>query len=126
MKKFNTSIITIMAVTFFTMSGFSWAEQVKQSAGKKIVTVEQAKDATVTAMNTETVTEGQDVSKKINVNTATSEELAAIPGVGEETAKSIIAFRDANGPFKDLEELLNIKGIEQETFDSIKDRLTVQ
>jgi len=133
MKKFNMFVITLMAVTFFTMSGISCAKQAEQTSADKAASMEEAKDTTVkmdnataTAMNTEIAAEEQEVNKKININTATATELSSLPEIDEETAKSIVAFRDANGLFKNVNELLNIKGVDAETLDRIKDHLTVQ
>lgn len=47
----------------------------------------------------------------ININTASAEELTQLKGVGEKLAASIVAYREANGPFKTVEDLANVKGI---------------
>lgn len=48
---------------------------------------------------------------KINVNKATYDDLAGIPHLGQQTAKNIIAYREENGPFENIEELKEISGI---------------
>ncbi len=48
---------------------------------------------------------------KININTATIEELRLLPGIGDSTAKNILAYRKANGPFKTLNDVVKVKGI---------------
>lgn len=50
-------------------------------------------------------------ASSININTATKEELMTIYGIGEALSGSIIAYREANGPFSSVEELLEVKGI---------------
>lgn len=62
---------------------------------------------------------------KININTATKEELMTLPGIGEVLAKNIIAYREANGPFTSPGDLLNIDGIGEKRLDAIYDLITV-
>lgn len=61
--------------------------------------------------------------KKININTATAEELDALPGVGPSRANDIIAYRDSNGGFSSLEDLKNVSGIGDKTFEKLKDSI---
>ena len=61
---------------------------------------------------------------KININTATQEQLTALPGVGEAKAKTIIEYRNTNGPFKTIEDIKNVTGIGDSLFAKIKDYIT--
>ncbi|MCR1951848.1 helix-hairpin-helix domain-containing protein [Clostridium sp. DSM 100503] len=61
----------------------------------------------------------------ININTATLEELQKINGVGEVKAKSIIEYREKNGGFKSIDEMKNIEGIGDKTFEKMKDKITI-
>jgi len=63
--------------------------------------------------------------QQVNINTATRTELIQIPKIGEKMADQIVAFRKINGPYKRIEEIMNIKGIGEKTFLSIKPYLTV-
>jgi len=63
---------------------------------------------------------------KVNINTASSQKLIALPGVGEEIAKRIIAYREKEGKFKRIEELMKVKGIGKKTFEKLKDYITVE
>lgn len=54
---------------------------------------------------------------KVNVNQATAEELALLPRIGPSTAGRIVEFREENGPFRSLEDLLLVRGIGEKTFD---------
>ena len=63
--------------------------------------------------------------KRVNLNTATLEELDALPGVGPSTAKNIIAYREAHGGFAAPEEIMNVKRIGEKTFDNLKAHITV-
>ncbi len=58
---------------------------------------------------------------KINLNQATSSELVTLPNIGRATAKNIIEWREENGFFSSIEDLLNVSGIGQATLESIKD-----
>ena len=51
------------------------------------------------------------VIDKIDINQADQDELTKLPGIGTSTAAKIAAYRDANGPFESVDELLNVKGI---------------
>ena len=57
---------------------------------------------------------------KLNVNTATSEQLTMLPGIGEATAKNIMDYRTQNGNFKAVDDLLKVKGIGEKTLGKMK------
>jgi competence protein ComEA len=61
----------------------------------------------------------------VNVNTATPEQFEALPGVGAKMAARIVEYRDKNGPFKKVEELMNVKGIGEKNFLKLKPYLTI-
>lgn len=67
----------------------------------------------------------QDLNSGININSASSEELQKISGVGPKTAENIIKYREENR-FKKIEDIKNVKGIGDKTFDSIKEYITVK
>ena len=60
-------------------------------------------------------------TNKININEANVEELETLPGIGETRAKDIIEYRNTNGFFEEIEDILNVKGIGESTFDKLKD-----
>ena len=62
---------------------------------------------------------------KININTASVEELSQLKNVGVKTAERIVAFRKANGPFKSPEELTQVKGIGEKILARNQGRITV-
>jgi competence protein ComEA len=64
-------------------------------------------------------------AEKINLNTASSEQLQTLPGIGPALAERIIAYRTKVGKFTKIEELLNVSGIGEKRFQQFKDRLTV-
>lgn len=66
-----------------------------------------------------------DAGGLININGASAEELCELPGVGEATAKKIVAEREANGPFASPEDLMRVSGIGEKKFASLKDLICV-
>lgn len=63
--------------------------------------------------------------EKVNLNSATLEQLQALPGVGPAIAKSIVEYRTKVGKFSKIEDILNVKGIGEKKFQRMKDRLTI-
>jgi competence protein ComEA len=61
----------------------------------------------------------------VNLNTATATQIATLPGIGEKAAQRIIEYRDKNGGFKKVEELMNVKGIGEKSFLKLKPLITV-
>jgi competence protein ComEA len=64
-------------------------------------------------------------SGAVNLNTATKDELVELPGIGPAKAQAIIDYRTANGPFKSVEQLKDVKGIGAKRFEKLKPDLTV-
>ena len=62
---------------------------------------------------------------KVNINTATAQELTALPGIGPAKAEAIIKHREANGPFKTVDELNDVKGIGNKILENNKNEVTV-
>lgn len=65
------------------------------------------------------------ISKLININTATLAELESLPEIGPVTAQKIIEYRQKNGPFKKIEDIMKVPGIGEKTFEAIKLLITV-
>jgi len=61
----------------------------------------------------------------VNINTATQSELEAVKGVGPSKAKAIIEYREANGNFKQVDDLDNVKGFGKASVDKLREGLTV-
>jgi len=64
-------------------------------------------------------------TEAVNLNTATAAQIASLPGIGPKTADLVVQYRQKNGPFKKIEEVMNVRGIGEKSFLRIKDRLTV-
>lgn len=70
---------------------------------------------------------GQEITEeigKININTATADQLTQLPGIGPTIAERIIEYRTANGEFASIFDLLDVKGVGEQTFRDISDMIT--
>jgi competence protein ComEA len=68
----------------------------------------------------------QPPSKPLELNSATADQLAQLPGVGPKTAQAIVDFRKSSGPFRRVEDLLAIRGISRKKLESIRPYVTVE
>jgi len=64
-------------------------------------------------------------TEKVNLNTATLDQLQTLPGIGPAMAKRVVEYRTKVGKFTKIEEILNVKGIGEKRFQQMKDRLVV-
>ena len=62
---------------------------------------------------------------KVHLNRATETELQTVSGIGQKRAQDIIAYRDANGPFRSVDDLKNVSGIGEKTLEKLRDAFTV-
>ncbi len=65
------------------------------------------------------------VQSSVNLNKASAEELMTLKGIGPKTAERIIAYRQEQGPFQTVDQLVMVKGIGNAKFEKLKDRITV-
>ncbi len=61
----------------------------------------------------------------ININTATADELTALPGIGETLAARIVSYREQHGPFTQIDEIMNVSGIGEGKFNDFREMITV-
>ncbi len=66
------------------------------------------------------------LSNGININTATKEEIMVLPSIGDALSDRIIEYRESNDGFKNIEEIKNVYGIGDKTFEKIKDFITLE
>lgn len=68
---------------------------------------------------------GSDGGAKVNLNTADKEELMTLTGIGETRAEAILDYREENGGFRSAEDLMQVEGIKEKTYEKLKDQITV-
>lgn len=68
---------------------------------------------------------GSSAGGKVNINTASREELKTLNGIGDTRAGSIVVYRESNGPFGSIEDLMKVEGIKEGVFNKLKDDITV-
>lgn len=61
----------------------------------------------------------------VNLNTASASDLEGLPGIGAKTAARIVEYRQKNGPFKKVEELMNVRGVGEKNFLKLKPQISV-
>ena len=64
-------------------------------------------------------------SKIVNINSASVEKLSSLNGIGKSTAEKIVKYREENGYFNTIEDIMNVSGIGESKFNSIKDNIEV-
>ena len=64
-------------------------------------------------------------NQRISINTATANDLTALPGIGEAMAERIIAYRNEHGLFQTIDELRNVKGIGERKYEALEDLITL-
>jgi comEA protein len=106
----NRSALVLVAALVFASSSLL-AQSKPQGAGGKAT----KPPVTATVVSTEVV----------NLNSATAAQIASLPGIGPKTAELVVQYRTKNGPFKKIEEVMNVRGIGEKSFLKIKDQLTV-
>ncbi len=86
---------------------------------------EEPPNSTITPQET-TATNGGTSKNKLNLNTSSSQELTELPGIGPAKAEAIVEYRETNKQFKTIDDLKEISGIGEKTFEKLKDLITVQ
>ena len=63
---------------------------------------------------------------KVNINQASADSLSTVSGIGSTAAKAIVSYREANGEFKRIEDVMKVSGIKNATFEKIKNYITIK
>jgi competence protein ComEA len=66
------------------------------------------------------------ISQKLNINTATAEQLMSLPGIGKSKAKAIIDYREQQGPFKRIDDLVLVRGIGEKMLAKLSDKIALE
>ena len=120
-ESFSTESLTIES---FSTESPTIESSTKESFTKESFTKESfTKESSATGSSS---SKSEKITTKININTASVEELQTLKGIGPATAKSIILYREEYGAFSAIEEIMNVKRIGEKTFAKIKERITVE
>ncbi|MDY6830539.1 MAG: ComEA family DNA-binding protein [Thermodesulfobacteriota bacterium] len=106
-QKLAVLVMSVIAIAMLALSGAALAE--KANTG-----MQGGKDAVAKA-----------AEQLVNINTASVDELTTLTGVGKEIARRIAEYREANGCFKSVEQLQNVKGGSARIFEKNRSRITV-
>lgn len=95
------------------------------SDGQKVLVPARAEEGAAAAAPGGGAASQTDVGSLVNINLATADQLQALSGVGEATARAIVEDREAHGPFSSVEDLMRVSGIGQKKFDKLKGQICV-
>ena len=121
MSRSMKTLIVVLLVTAMLLSGLflpNLVECLTAGSSGNMETVE------VEPLNFESGSSSAEV-RRVNINTASVEELMEIPGIGESKAKKIIEYREKNGKFESIEDIMNVSGIKENSFRKMQDYITV-
>lgn len=85
----------------------------------------EKKESIITPSDTNNEKESEEENSLVNINTASKDKLMELNGIGEVKASAIITYRNTNGKFQKIEDILNVSGIGDAVFSKIKDFITV-
>ena len=114
-KKLSLFVVLLVSVSLVVSVG-TGVSRAAQEKGKPAAAMASAQGST----------EQQPALTPVNLNTATAEQLQKLPGIGPKIAEEIIKYREANGPFKSVEDLIAVKGIGSAKFSRIREKVTVE
>ena len=125
----KNKVSVLLAVVTALFVGFTLGLFVGRNSGSGTVTLAvpaqmQTAPTTAATAPTQTVPE-ETVSFPVNINTADADTLTALPGIGRVLAERILAYRQQNGSFRAVEEIMKVEGIGEKKAEAILDLITV-
>lgn len=106
---------------------FSAAALLKNLASPQGIEIHtRAVNAAEIMSGSESGTRKLDPGEKLNINIATADELTALPGIGDALAAAIVDYRQENGSFSAIEDIMNVKGIGEKRFEALRDYITIE
>lgn len=125
----KNKVSVLLAVVTALFVGFTLGLFVGRNSGSGTVTLAvpaqmQTAPTTAATAAAETVPE-ETVSFPVNINTADADTLTALPGIGQVLAERILAYRQQNGSFRAVEEIMKVEGIGEKKAEAILELITV-
>ena len=125
----KNKVSVLLAVVTALFVGFTLGLFIGRNTGSGTVTLAvspqmQTAPTTAATAAAETVPE-ETVSFPVNINTADADTLTALPGIGQVLAERILAYRQQNGSFRAVEEIMKVEGIGEKKAEAILELITV-
>ena len=119
--------ITVLLLLTFLFLGFICGFFIGRNVNHSNVELSRMPKPTITPApsGTQPISQPQQITGKININTATIDQLMLLPGIGQVLAQNIIDHRNTHGNFQKAADLLLVEGIGEQRLDSIIDLITV-
>ena len=104
----------------------AWVKQAKTAEdGQKIYVPSTEEAETMPEGQTQETSSAEGTDGKVHLNAASREELMTLTGIGEKKADAIIRYRESNGGFQSVDELMQVEGIKEGTYNKIKDSIVI-